>query len=528
MIYCKSMDEKSTTCLDNCFLSIDSHYDTSSKKDICNEDELNESLLNLFLEDMNDSNNKRKENFQEPVFRPSFGVNSTHSDTENLECFNNSNTKVEYPFYSQNSHPQKPQFQYPQYPQYSQNTQNYYPNMQYMPAHAMHQMQQNHFNPQLVNWSMNYPQFMNSGFTNNIYNLQAMKNNNLCYNYVTPFTVYNETPEQMIPKKTKKSKKNVNNKLNKNTSNMNLKSTDESKETDEDKPEEEVQIQTKPMNQTPTLVQGKQICSSINSIEDLLNSNKDIPSYINSQKGSKKLQKILEEDKDDPSFVDKLFDVILTSLGKISNHNFGNYLCQSLLNKIGKERRIQAWKFYLKRNFPDYALHQFGNHSIQALVKCASSEEEQSFVVSVLKKYFNILIYDKNGCFILQKVLKYYKFNKTEILEKFILKNIYNLSQDKHASNIVKLYITRLTDEFSLNQQKLVEIISFRINDFLNDNIAISILIKIVDNWKVERWSRLFTDLPDEDIAYYMTKNSQNCLFKKMIAKSKESVSLYI
>lgn len=195
------------------------------------------------------------------------------------------------------------------------------------------------------------------------------------------------------------------------------------------------------------------------SITDILRK-ENLAEYINSIKGSKKLQKIISQIGNQDSDLLLLFNKIYPSLGKVTNHNFGNYFCQLLLNKVGFSERQLAWKFYTRRNFGDYALHKFGSHSILSLVNSASSLNEEIFVIDQLKDYFYLLAFDRIGVQILNGVLMNYDKRSAESFFTFIKENFASISCHEVGSTIAK----KVVQKWSLlhSKQKIDIICCFR------------------------------------------------------------------
>lgn len=213
----------------------------------------------------------------------------------------------------------------------------------------------------------------------------------------------------------------------------------------------------------------------------------NVAEYINSQKGSKKLQCILEGLCDDDPDVILIFDHIFPYLGKISNHNFGNYFCQALFKKIPFSKRQTAWKFYNRRNFTDYASHQFGNHSIQALIDAVNTPLEENYVISQLEKHYENLAFSSNGCYILQRVLTSFQLCNCQSLIAYMISKFRYISCNTIASNLLKKYIKVLSDPAHLEYRKaLVECLERTIQAFINDMQGSQVIISIISEWNDE------------------------------------------
>ena len=260
---------------------------------------------------------------------------------------------------------------------------------------------------------------------------------------------------------------------------------------------------------------------SINTLEDLFLSKKNIAIYINSQKGSKKMQKLLNNYKKGDSQIDELFIKIYPSLGKISNHNFGNYFCQMLIKKLNLEQRKLAWIFYTKRNLPDYALHEFGNHSIQSLVEAAEDSNEQNYIVKTIEKYYNIFAYNKQGKYIMQKIVQIYSSKESRIsITNFVINNIYNLSSNLNSHILIKSYISSIELDNEVHKRLFMSMLNYQIKSMLLDNNCILILTYIIDLWN-HKYNYLIFEYMIKELDIYL-HNKLNCLLVKKILEKTE------
>ena len=112
------------------------------------------------------------------------------------------------------------------------------------------------------------------------------------------------------------------------------------KKLNQESSEDSVKSQTKNSKDAPV----KQSKQNFLTLDDIL-SNKNLTLYINSLKGSKKMQKILEDLHPNSIEIQNIFKLILPNLGKITNHNFGNYFIQKLVKKLTFSQRKRLGSF---------------------------------------------------------------------------------------------------------------------------------------------------------------------------------------
>lgn len=230
---------------------------------------------------------------------------------------------------------------------------------------------------------------------------------------------------------------------------------------------------------------------------------------INSQKGSKKLQKYLASLGKDDSEISVLFQSVLPSLGKITNHNFGNYFCQILLQRINLTERQQAWKFYTRRNLLDYSLHHFGYHSILCLISAVECLSEETFVISQLEKHFNMLSFHQNGSHILQKLLNVFHEENLQSLIFYVKVNFYSLASNGIACSLTK----RFFNFWALQKLDLkIDFINYSLKwlpILICDKYGHSSIMSLIDEWEVNACIQIFEVIKQNLVYYIKNKYSQ-------------------
>ena len=66
---------------------------------------------------------------------------------------------------------------------------------------------------------------------------------------------------------------------------------------------------------------------------EIIDEKPNLVKYINTIKGSKKLQVLIESEMDNSITLNYLFSKIQNDIGKITNHPFGNYFLQKMIEK---------------------------------------------------------------------------------------------------------------------------------------------------------------------------------------------------
>ena len=130
---------------------------------------------------------------------------------------------------------------------------------------------------------------------------------------------------------------------------------------------------------------------------EIIDEKPNLVKYINTIKGSKKLQVLIESEMDNSITLNYLFSKIQNDIGKITNHPFGNYFLQKMIEKSSYSTRKKIWEFYFSRKIEDYALNQYGNFTFLSLLKAAISSEEEIYVSSSLKHSYSTLAFYPTG-----------------------------------------------------------------------------------------------------------------------------------
>ncbi len=159
----------------------------------------------------------------------------------------------------------------------------------------------------------------------------------------------------------------------------------------------------------------------VKKLMEIIDEKPNLVKYINTIKGSKKLQVLIESELDNSLTLNYLFSKIQLDIGKITNHPFGNYFFQKLIEKTSYSTRKKIWDFFFSRRIEDYTLNQYGHFAFLSLLKATSSEEEEIYVSSSLKRSYSILAYYPTGSFIIQTAFDSFKGKGREDLIDFVL-----------------------------------------------------------------------------------------------------------
>ena len=253
--------------------------------------------------------------------------------------------------------------------------------------------------------------------------------------------------------------------------------------------------------------------------------------YINSQKGSKKIQKAMDNIVKREE-IDILYDHSISELICFVNHKYGNYYSQKLLQKLDFEKRTKVWEILTEKNILLYALNEFGNHSIQILISSTESETEQDTIMSYFKNYYSSLSYNKYGSFILQRILKTFSQKwKDEILS-FIEDNFNSLLFHVNGVCVIKKFISY--GDFDSNEKKSAFMSNFRYlpNPLITDKYANYFCLFILEEWGLSICKDIVALLKNNIIDFMENKNSTDVILKYLslneILQDKNDLSFYV
>lgn len=248
--------------------------------------------------------------------------------------------------------------------------------------------------------------------------------------------------------------------------------------------------------------------------------------YINSLKGSKRLQLLLKNVQHSHPDVVDLFDHIFPFLGKISNHNFGNYFVQALFQKIPLSSRKYAWSFYNRRNIMDYATHRFGYHSIQALIEAAVGNAEEKFVIGQLEKNFGNLAFNANGRCILSKVLSKFQLESCGSLCNYIRSHFKLLSCCEQTLNLAKKFVKVLAVSTSshFKIEFLGTISEKTLSNLINDKYGSQVILLMLCEWDNSS-SQIIIDIIAGRINHWMIGKFSQGIVSKCLNISAKKVS---
>ncbi|GAB1227679.1 hypothetical protein ENUP19_0349G0006 [Entamoeba nuttalli] len=163
----------------------------------------------------------------------------------------------------------------------------------------------------------------------------------------------------------------------------------------------------------------------------------DFSKMCHDQYGCRYLQRQLEDN--NPQTTKCIFEQMLPIITLLMSDPFGNYLCQKLIEVVNSEQRIQIITkitptfFIISKN-----IH--GTRSIQKLISCYSTKEEQNMLINVISPYVIELIFDSNGNHVIQECLKTFGKSDNGFIFDAIVSdgNLVKVATHKHGCCVVQ------------------------------------------------------------------------------------------
>lgn len=219
-----------------------------------------------------------------------------------------------------------------------------------------------------------------------------------------------------------------------------------------------------------------------NNFEELLKNVPNIVTFVNSQKGSRSLQKSLSLFSQEE--INMLYELCYPFLNDIINNSFGNYFCQKLFKQIEPNQRIKTWNFFKSQTLI-FATNEHGNHCFQSMIESLTDPLEEVIVMGVVKPYFKELAYNQHGTHILQKIVLKFSESGKSCLVQFLKDNFLTLACDAQGVCLIKKYIISLNCSCNSVKSDFINQIYGWIPKLVNDNFGNYAILCIIDEWKL-------------------------------------------
>lgn len=224
--------------------------------------------------------------------------------------------------------------------------------------------------------------------------------------------------------------------------------------------------------------------ATYNSIEDFIMNCKYPIEFINNLKGSRHIQKLLEENEEKAfslfRFLQQVFDKLLLNV-------YGNYVCKKIFSLIKAKQRLFVWDF-LTDNLQKYSENQHSTFCIQMLITQSESDSEKSMVEHKIAPYFQKLVLSEHGVSVMLALLSVSDFKvKSKILLKFLLCNFPSLCVSSNSALLCKALVSKCvnSDPNNLLKRILIRKILPSFNSLILNEISNVLLVQMLEDWGI-------------------------------------------
>lgn len=287
------------------------------------------------------------------------------------------------------------------------------------------------------------------------------------------------------------------------------------------------------VNQTP-IQQNKTITetqidtlSSQNSIIGLFENSSPsiIIQYIKTSKGSRHLQKMINNSPPSQFETDMLVNIISPIIADVMCDYYGNYFLQKFFPYCSINHRLLFYSF-IKPNFTQIANNICGNHSLQCLITLQNSKEEMNIIKECIEQNLQSLAYGANSSHVVQKVIRSVKENNRDYINAFIISNLTELCVDPNGICIVKEFISKLENEFYIIA--VSSILELEVNKLSYDQYGNFGIQEIIKTFGTQYCRKIINKIIDHVFMFSISKFSSNvvdCVIRYLYQNDKQNFS---
>lgn len=247
------------------------------------------------------------------------------------------------------------------------------------------------------------------------------------------------------------------------------------------------------------------------NVTDFIENCNEQANYINSLKGSRLIQKLLDKD-ENKAFI--LFKSLESNLGLILLNVYGNYVCKKIFSLLNKSQRQVVWDSICK-DLRIFAENQHANHSIQMLIAQSESDLEFDMIQLKLSHMFDYLAVDDHGIGILIALISKVNFQRKGVsIVKYIIDNLSDLAHNKNSVLLCKALVTKASKFNSSIKETFLSRIKFHTPTFLLEVNSSTLLIHMLQDWGLETCNSIVSMISSNFIIYSSHPTSFDVILK--------------
>lgn len=168
--------------------------------------------------------------------------------------------------------------------------------------------------------------------------------------------------------------------------------------------------------------------------------------FLTTQSGSRRLQGLIKQT--NKEILKLILFELLPFLSLLMMDKYANYFMQLFYAELEFSMKL-VFLVYIERYFPTIAKNAIGTYPLQTILSKLESEIEQNIVISRLENHLQELVYDKFGCFIVERTISRYSLSKIQTLWPTLQREFSLMIVNKNSLNSAK----RMLERYRRNNQ---------------------------------------------------------------------------
>ncbi len=169
--------------------------------------------------------------------------------------------------------------------------------------------------------------------------------------------------------------------------------------------------------------------------------------FVRNNSQSRQFQNFLNEA--NTKQVDLIIENLYLELPDLITHEYANYMVQKLFSVCNYTQRLKVMQ-RLHEDIANIVRNKQGTHTIQALLKFFTNDEEYKLMCESIKENFLLLSCHPNATHFVQKIIGLFPINHTYFFFEYAQKNFLNFALDKNAMCVIK-HMMKLIAELEKN-----------------------------------------------------------------------------
>ena len=159
------------------------------------------------------------------------------------------------------------------------------------------------------------------------------------------------------------------------------------------------------------------------------------------QNGCRYLQRMIDIDR---ANVNTIFDEIESQVVPLMMDNFGNYLCQKLLDWVDNDQRMTLIR-NASGSVLEIAMNQHGTRALQKMIQTVSSDEQTNVITDALSQNVIGLIKNINGNHVIQRCLNNLRAPQNDFIYDAVSAQIVECGTHRHGCCVLQRCLDHAT-----------------------------------------------------------------------------------